>query len=62
MASKKSSSGKQHKALIPMDDYGIFADKSATARANSVQVAKMFRKNHKDVLRDIEKLEFYIEN
>lgn len=40
--------------LIPMDNYGIFADKKDTARANSLMVAKMFGKDHKTVLRTIE--------
>lgn len=43
--------------LVPMDEYGIFADKSETARANSLLVAKMFHKSHNHVLRDIEKLD-----
>lgn len=29
------------KQLIPMDDYGIFADSKDTARANSLIVARM---------------------
>lgn len=44
------------KALIPMDDYGVFADTHDIARANSLMVAKMFGKDHKNVLRDIEKI------
>lgn len=43
--------------LVPMDEYGIFADKSETARANSLLVAKMFNKRHDIVLRDIRKLD-----
>lgn len=41
------------KALVPMDDYGVFADMHDTARVDSLFVAKFFEKNHKDVLRDI---------
>lgn len=44
------------KTLIPMDDYGVFADTHDTARADSLLVAKMFKKEHKNVLRDIEKI------
>ena len=43
--------------LVPMDEYGIFADKSETARVNSLLVAKMFRKKHDKVVRDIENLD-----
>lgn len=45
------------KELIPMDEYGVFADGKDTARANSLMVAKMFGKNHAHVLRDIEQLD-----
>lgn len=45
------------KQLIPMDEYGVFADKHDTARANSLMVAKMFEKEHKNVLRDIANLD-----
>lgn len=45
------------KELIPMNDYGIFADGKDTARANSLIVAKMFEKNHRDVLRAIKNIE-----
>ena len=41
------------KQLIPMDDYGIFADTHDTARANSLMVAKMFSKRHDNVLNSI---------
>ena len=44
------------KQLIPMDEYGIFVDTKDTARANSLMVAEMFGKNHKEVLRDIRKI------
>lgn len=30
------------KELIPMDDYGVFADTKNTARVNSLFVAKFF--------------------
>lgn len=42
------------KTLIPMDNYGVFADMHDTARANSLMVAEMFEKEHKNVLRDID--------
>lgn len=42
--------------LIPKDEYGIFADTYDTARADSLFVAEFFDKQHKNVLRDIEKL------
>ena len=45
------------KELIPMDDYGVFADTSDTARANSLIVARMFEKEHKDVLKSIRNLD-----
>ena len=42
--------------LVPMDDYGMFIDKNDTARVDSRFVAQYFEKQHKHVLRDIEKL------
>lgn len=45
------------KELIPMDDYGVFADTSDTARTNSLIVARMFEKEHKDVLKSIRNLD-----
>ena len=45
------------KELIPMDRYGVFADTHDTARANSLQVAEMFCKQHKSVLRAIQNLD-----
>ena len=45
------------KELIPMNNYGIFADGKDTARANSLIVAKMFGKDHKSVLRAIKNIE-----
>jgi len=45
------------KQLIPMDSYGVFADTHDTIRANSLIVAEMFGKQHKNVLADIEKLD-----
>jgi len=39
-----------------MDAYGVFADNHDTARANSLIVAQMFEKEHKNVVRDIEKI------
>ena len=44
------------KHLIPMDNYGIFADTKDTARANSLIVAQMFEKRHADVIRAIENI------
>ena len=40
--------------LIPMDEYGMFADMKDTARVDSRLVAQMFEKEHKNVLRDID--------
>lgn len=45
------------KQLIPMDDYGVFADMKDTPRASSLQVAEMFGKQHKSVLRAIANLD-----
>lgn len=45
------------KQLIPMDEYGVFADSHDTARANSLMVAKMFEKRHDDVLKSIRNLD-----
>lgn len=45
------------KEIIPMNDYGIFADGKDTARANSLIVAKMFGKDHKNVLRAIKNID-----
>lgn len=42
------------KELIPMDEYGMFADMKDTARVDSRLVAQMFEKEHKNVLRDID--------
>ena len=44
------------KELIPKDDYGVFADMNGTARVDSLFVAEMFEKNHKEVLRDIRRI------
>lgn len=44
------------KELIPADKYGVFADTRDTARVNSLYVAQFFEKEHKNVLRDIEKI------
>ena len=44
------------KELIPADKYGVFADTCDTARVNSLYVAQFFEKEHKNVLRDIEKI------
>lgn len=44
------------KILIPMDNYGIFADTHDTARVDSRFVADFFEKQHFHVLRDISKI------
>ncbi|MFA7215699.1 MAG: Rha family transcriptional regulator [Bacillota bacterium] len=44
------------KELIPADKYGVFADTRDIARVNSLYVAQFFEKEHKNVLRDIEKI------
>ena len=41
------------KQLIPIDEYGVFADMKDTARVDSRFVAQIFEKNHRDVLRNI---------
>lgn len=45
------------KELIPMDAYGVFADTHDTARVNSLVLAEMFGKKHKNVLQAIENLD-----
>lgn len=45
------------KELIPMDEYGIFADRNDTARVSSRRVAECFGKKHSHVLRDIQNLD-----
>ena len=44
------------KPLVPVDEYGMFADSHDTARVDSLFVAKTFEKEHKHVLRDIAKI------
>ena len=44
------------KELIPKDDLGVFVDNYDTARVDSLFVAELFEKNHKEVLRDIRKI------
>lgn len=44
------------KELIPKDDFGIFCDSTDTMRIDSRDVARIFKKRHDHVLRDIEKL------
>ena len=44
------------KELIPMDEYGVFADKKDTARVDSRFVAQFFEKTHAHLLRDIAKI------
>ena len=43
--------------LIPIDEYGLFADKNDTARVDSRYVEKCFEKEHKNVIRDIRELD-----
>ncbi|MDB8736269.1 Rha family transcriptional regulator [Ruminococcus bicirculans (ex Wegman et al. 2014)] len=42
--------------LIPKDELGVFADTNDTARVDSLFVAECFEKEHKNVLRDIQKI------
>lgn len=44
------------KQLIPMDEYGVFADTKDTARVDSRFVAEVFERRHDNVLRDIAKI------
>ena len=44
------------KAMIPMNDYGIMADKNNTARVDSRFVAQFFEKRHSHVIRDIQSI------
>jgi len=44
------------KELIPMNEYGLMADNSYTARVDSRMVAEVFGKNHYDVLRNIKRI------
>lgn len=44
------------KALIPKDNYGVFADTNNIARVESLFVAEFFEKEHFHVLRDIAKI------
>ena len=45
------------KELVPMDDYGIFADTKDTVWANSLIVAQTFGKRHDNVLADLRNLD-----
>lgn len=45
------------KNLVPMDDFGVFADSNATVKVNSLEVARIFGRRHDNVLRDIENLD-----
>lgn len=45
------------KMLIPANEFGIFVDNHDTARISSLDVAKMFNKEHFHVIRDIENLD-----
>lgn len=44
------------KELIPKDEYGVFADTHDTARVDSLFVAQAFEKEHKNVVREIERI------
>lgn len=45
------------KELVPMDDYGVFADTKDAVWANSLIVAQTFGKRHDNVLADIRNLD-----
>lgn len=45
------------KALIPIDNHGMFADRNDIARVDSRFVAKEFGKRHDNVLKDIKNLD-----
>ena len=45
------------KELIPKDDFGIFADMKQTARVDSLYVAVLFEREHRNILRAIQNLE-----
>ncbi|MDY6065310.1 MAG: Rha family transcriptional regulator [Finegoldia sp.] len=47
---------KHIKELVPMNDYGLFADGKEIARVDSRFVAEAFGKRHDNVVRDIEKI------
>ncbi len=38
------------KELIPKDDFGIFADMKQTARVDSLYVAVLFEREHRNIL------------
>lgn len=44
------------KELIPKDEYGVFADTRDVARVDSLFVAQAFEKEHKNVVREIERI------
>lgn len=44
------------KFLIPVDEYGVFADKEGVAKVDSLFVASTFERKHKNVLRDIARI------
>ena len=44
------------KQLVPMDEYGVFANVKDTALVDSRFVAKAFEKEHKNVLRNIDQI------
>ena len=44
------------KQLVPMDEYGVFADSNEVARVDSLSIAGFFEKRHDHVLRDIVKI------
>lgn len=44
------------KQLVPMDEYGVFADSNEVARVDSLSIAGFFEKRHDHVLRDIAKI------
>ena len=50
------------KYFIAPNAWGLFSGMDKTARIDSRTVAEVFAKNHKDVLRAIEKLKENLEN
>ena len=44
------------KELIPMNEFGMMADKDSVARIDSRMIAEVFGKQHSHVMRDIRNL------
>jgi Rha family phage regulatory protein len=45
------------KALVPRNEFGMFADSNGVARVDSLTVADAFGKDHRNVIRDIRNLD-----